>query len=456
MRKFLLLLISFLAIPQFYSPAQDGGSNPYLVDLSRSFSKSIFETNGVPYLEPMVEAINATSNSRFFNQAFVPTKVDKPYFRVGIHTMMSFVPNSKKTYNPYLPNKQLTFDELVEGDYVTYDILSGSVNVKDTAGLIFAIFKGMMYDGIQGNVLKVPSETATILGNQDGAFNLKSEQYGDTTLQYLLHNLSLGVQIPGLDTDKLFYVLDPEVQKQLDSLLGLFPKEFDLPAGADISMLFAGVPQFEIGSWHGTELLLRFIPPVNMGENIGDFAFWGFGLKHSISQYFNKGDKPYQRYFDMAVQVAYQGTSLENKVGVTNADLKADVTMFDINVHASKSWEGIIDVYGGLAVEMITIKSDYTYYLPIVLQWQLGMIDQEAKDKDGNYLSVDENGYPNNSQPTPGHPGDTDPQTAHMELDDTNIKMILGVTKTIGPVAIFLDYNLSKFHMLTAGVEYRF
>ena len=86
--------------------------------------------------------------------------------------------------------------------------------------------------------------------------------------------------------DLIFGYLPKGLQDTILTTISQFPTNFTLPQGGNINTMIAGVPQIEIGSLWGTELLIRFIPPVNLGENIGDFAFWGLGLKHSITQYF--------------------------------------------------------------------------------------------------------------------------------------------------------------------------
>lgn len=432
--KKLYLIIIFLLCVQLLAISQERTLPEVMPDsttisLARMLGKDIFELNGVPYLQPTVEAMNATSNARFFHQSFVPSRVNKPYFRIGIHGMYGVVPNSKKTYSPQLPNKELTAEEL--GKFASVDILNQTFTIKDTAGLIFAALKGMLYDGIRNGSIKVPTSAPTSLGSGRVSFDLPSD-----TLQKLFENLS----VSGL---KIYPYLPPEIKDSLSKIFDSFPQFFNLPEGANINYLTAMVPQVEIGALYGTELLLRLIPSVNMGKDIGKFAFWGVGLKHSISQYFNEGDEPDQRYFDMAIQVVYQGTTLKNSIGVTNADLTAKATMWDFNLQASKHFEGILDIYTGLSYDMIDITSDYVYYLPIEMQWELGLIDKYSYENP-------------NFDPTQGHPGDQNPQKATISLNDTNIKWVIGVSRQIGPVGIFLDFNMGKFNIFSGGVEYRF
>ncbi|OGU12940.1 MAG: hypothetical protein A2X61_09135 [Ignavibacteria bacterium GWB2_35_12] len=424
MRKYIIhfILVLFGVV---YLKAE---ADPNTVNLARAFGRDIFELNGVPYLQPLVETLNATSNSRFFNQAYVPQKVDEPYFRIGAHAMLGFVRNDMKTYNPAMPAEPLDLGKLSQ----YFDIFN--YTIKDTAGLMYYALKTILYDGIQKGMINVPKTSATILGRQDAVFDLPHK-----ILDSLVRTMSVG----GIE---IFPKLPKDFQDSLINTIWRFPETFTLPPGADMNTIFAAVPQFEIGALFGTEMLLRFIPPVNMGENIGDFAFWGIGLKHSVSQYFE------ERYFDLAVQVVYQGTNLKNKVGVTNSDLRADGTFWDFNIHASKAFlDDQLNIYAGLSYELFNINSNFTYFIPIETQLKLGLRYGEWTHPNGSEDSVFVL-----YDPTPDFPGDTLPQTSNLRITNTNIKFVFGLVYQIGPVAIFLDYNISKFNIFTGGIEVRF
>ena len=130
-----------------------------------------------------------------------------------------------------------------------------------------------MYDGIYGKSagkIKIPNSAPTALGNMRTAFELNND-----TLKSLVRG------------HEAFWILDTlKLVSTIDSILSKFPNAFDLPPGANINQIVAGIPQLVIGSYFGTELLLRWVPTLNLGSNVGNFNFWGVGLKHSISQYF--------------------------------------------------------------------------------------------------------------------------------------------------------------------------
>lgn len=416
------ILIFIITILSVYSQNNDD----YTIELARQFSKDLFETNGVPFMQPVVKMINATSNSGFYNQAFVPKKVEKPYFKFSVNFMGGIVQDDMRTYQPYMPNEEFTVNGMLEAadisllDYqklTEVKTLDELEELADVGGMIHYFFLNLMYDGIYGNnagLVEVPEEASTALGSKTTQFNLPN-----SSLQKLAEDHPLFSEVP------------KEFQDSVLSLFNRFPEQFLLYPGTALDVMPAGVPQIEIGSLFGTEALIRFIPPVDLGSVVGHFSFWGFGLKHSISQYIKNAP------FDMALQAVYQGTHLENEIGVTQADLVSDAEIWNFNIHFSKEIKNWFRVYSGLSYDMIEIVSEYTYELPIEVQWQLGLIEKP------------------NHHPTQGYPGDQNPQKSELVLEDTSIKWSVGVVKEISDFMIYLDYNLSNYSVFNFGVQYK-
>jgi hypothetical protein len=233
-------------------------------------------------------------------------------------------------------------------------------------------------------------------------------------------------------------LLDTATQAILDSLVGslALPSSLTLPPGVNMSAIVAAVPQLEIGSWRGTEALIRFVPPVEFDPNVGEFSFWGFGLKHSLSQYFP------ERWFDLAIQGVYQGTNLKNTVGFTESKLDASATIWSGNVHASKEWWDVFAVYTGLNYEYIDVTSTYTYVLPQEVQIALGLLPTPPP------------GQP--AVPTPEQPGDQNAQVSVVTVDNTNVKWTIGGTVHYEGFRLAIDYSVSSFNIFSAGLSYTF
>lgn len=383
--------------------------NPFTVDLVRLLSKDFFDLNSIPYLEPMVTAVNATSNARFFHSAYIPSK-DTLYFRFGIHAMAGLVRDDQKLYEPKIPTEPHT---------------SGidDAPVALVYNEILSIFKR----GIEtGNI--VPPETApTVLGYGKNTFDIPVDYLRAEVKKNLFYNL-----------------LDSTTKQQLDDALAALPGALDLPPGGNLNTIMAAIPQLEIGALYGTELLIRYIPPIELDTTIGDFSFWGIGLKHSLSQYWS------EPWLDVAAQIVYQGTTLKNVVGATNAELTSQATFWNGNINASKRF-GRFTAFTGLAVENVNIQADYVYTLPRQLQAALNLITW--KDLNGNGVAEDDEFVPD---PENGYPGDTRPQTSTVKINDTNVKWTLGGAVQFGPVFIFADYSVSKFNIFSGGVEVQF
>jgi hypothetical protein len=418
MKIILYLIALMIAVPAMAQQASQ-----YTIDLARMFSKDLFSENSIAYLSPMVKTVNATSNSGFFNDAYVPRRVDKAYFKISLHGMTGFVNESDKMFNPKIATKPFDLNDISNYGTASIDLKTGKLDysIKDTAGLIHYFFQNILHDGIYGNhkgYIELPEEASTVLGDKATQIKLPHENLKEL-----------------VESHYLYPMLPEDLKNQLVDIIGQFPETFNMYEGAGMNSIYASVPQLEIGALWGTELLIRFIPEINLGQYIGDFMFWGVGLKHSISQYFYKDerDKP----FDLAAQIVFQGTRLKNEVGVTKAQLDADANIFSANIHASKSIKDWFDIFAGIAYDNISIDATYTYTLPIEVQWELGLIERG--------LHV----------PTAGYPGDTQPQVAEMTLKENNVKAVFGIAKDLSNLRLFLDYNIGKFNILQFGLSYK-
>lgn len=401
-------------------------ADPLTVEVVRKFGGELFLMNSTAFLEPLVRRMNAATNSRTFHSAAVGKGFS---IRFGLHGMAAFVNESDKIYKPVLPRDSLNL--LTLGNYVQIvDIVKQQFIIKDSAGLIAYAAKVLIDEGIKSGQIQVPGVAPTFFGNISQSFVIPKD--------YLRQRISNPV------AGDLLSLLSPAVRQAIIPAIERLPPEFPLPTGQNLGVLSLGVPQVEIGSLWGTELLLRFIPNIDWGKNIGRFGFWGVGLRHSISTYLPESP------VELAAQVVVQGTSLRNTVGVTGAELKADATIFTANVHASKR-VGIVDFFTGLSYDNMGITASYTFTLPRQLQAELGLIRPIDLNNDG--AISDDEFVPD---PANGYPGDTQPQTQTIPLQANSLRWTLGASLSLGPVRLIADYNLSSFSMLTFGIDVRF
>ncbi len=113
------------------------------------------------------------------------------------------------------------------------------------------------------------------------------------------------------------------------------------PPGINESSVPVAYPQVA-ASFMGTELMIRYLPSIDLGET--SIGFFGAGLKHSISQYIPLFP------LDLAVQVMYSNFSLKDIIDANN---------FAFNAHASKTF-GVFTPYVGLQYESTAFELKYT------------------------------------------------------------------------------------------------
>jgi hypothetical protein len=158
--------------------------------------------------------------------------------------MVGFVPDKYKTYTPSIPSVPII---LIFIKVYLYN--SRGINI-DTIGLIHYFFLNLIYDGVSGNhkgMIKLPPSSVTALGSQSAFLELRHSALDSLVKAHPLYSL--------LDTYGLSGLKD-----SISNIINHFLLRFTLPTGGDVNTILAGVPQIIIGSFWGTELLLRYVP----------------------------------------------------------------------------------------------------------------------------------------------------------------------------------------------------
>lgn len=171
------------------------------------------------------------------------------------------------------------------------------------------------------------------------------------------------------------------------------------PAGINKSSIPIGYPQISFSTM-GTELLVRYLPKIDLGET--DIGFWGAGISHSISQYIPLVP------VDFAVQILYNSFSMKDLVDASN---------IAFNVHASKSF-GLFTGYAGLQYESSSMDLSYTYNDP----------NGTGPDQDFT-VSID---------------------------GDNSFRFTLGGTLKLAVVSLNIDYSLGSQSVATGGLSFEF
>lgn len=120
----------------------------------------------------------------------------------------------------------------------------------------------------------------------------------------------------------------------------VFPDGFDIPATPLAAL------QGSVGLPVGTEATLRLIPSIELHSDVGSVSSFGFGLKHSVSQWF-PGEFP----LDVAVEGGIQSFDVGDYISASSTHF---------SLLASRD-VGLVTLYGSGGVESSDVDVNYTY-----------------------------------------------------------------------------------------------
>jgi len=172
----------------------------------------------------------------------------------------------------------------------------------------------------------------------------------------------------------------------------------------DLEILPLAAPQASIGTLFGTPLTFRYLPGIDIDEEIGEINYFGFGIQHNPEIWF-ANPLP----IDIAAGFFTQTLEIGDYV-------KATTTSFGIN--ASKQLgPGFLNLtpYAGFMFESSNLEFTYDY-------------------------NID----------TPAGPA---AQSIHFDMDgDNKNRITLGLSLKLGLFNINADYNIGKVNSATAGL----
>jgi hypothetical protein len=174
---------------------------------------------------------------------------------------------------------------------------------------------------------------------------------------------------------------------------------YSFPGGLELKSLPLAVPQIRVGAVFGTDLTLRYFAS-DLGQELGNLNLFGFGVRHSISQYLPAA-------FPLQLAVGYYNQNLR----VDNL-IETQTNFF--NAQASFK-TGPLVAYTGLGYNISDSNISYTY-------------------DDGDFR-----------------------EEVAIDLERSNsIRALLGVALELGPVYLSTDYNLGDFNVWNIGLGLSF
>jgi len=191
--------------------------------------------------------------------------------------------------------------------------------------------------------------------------NINSGLYHGARISTFGLNIYLGVETMTAligDESKLFTAkteapFSPETTVRTPTILGSTTGAsvtgtggtvYNFPGGLDLDKLPLAVPQVTVGSFLGTEAMLRYID-VTIDDNIGNVKLLGFGARHSLSQYLK--DFPVDLAAGFFIQKLEVGDIVE-----------ANTRYFGVQGSLSS---GLLTFYGGAGLESASLDISYHF-----------------------------------------------------------------------------------------------
>ncbi|MEM6522209.1 MAG: DUF6588 family protein [Bacteroidota bacterium] len=175
--------------------------------------------------------------------------------------------------------------------------------------------------------------------------------------------------------------------------------EENFPGGVDYGLLPLAVPQVSVGGLFGTELSVRWFS-IDIGDDIGQLDVIGWGIRHSISQYF--------KLMPVDISLAFYNQSFELGEFV---DANARIIMAQAGKRVA-----LVDFYGAVGYEFSTMDIQY---------------DAEVAGED--------------------------PTEIRFELEGENsLRFTAGFMLNLGPFKLNADYNIGNTNVFSLGLGFGF
>jgi hypothetical protein len=126
---------------------------------------------------------------------------------------------------------------------------------------------------------------------------------------------------------------------------------FAFPGGFDVGSFSFATPQIRLGSVYGTEALIRYLVYDRGDVDFGDFNIFGFGVRHSVSQYWGP-----TLPIDAAVNLYWQTFSMDAERG----DQLVDAEIFSVGLHTSKTF-GMFEPFAGLSYDRLALDVGFQF-----------------------------------------------------------------------------------------------
>ncbi len=229
------------------------------------------------------------------------------------------------------------------------------------------------------------------------------------------------------------------------------PETYDLarvqhPDGAGLDFLPLPMAQASIGLFKGTDVTLRYVPELRIGE-YGRIGLFGIGGRHSVSQWIPVLNK--LKFINIAVQGGYTKVTTLAQLdmqpiaevpgpGSHNWDdqfVHMDISGWTVNLIASQSIP-VITVYEGIGYSSSLVDFALTGHYPIN-----AIVEEAGADFGKTTYSIEEDPIPEGS----------------MQIENfRNLRLNAGVRVKLALLTIHYDFTRTLYSTHTVGVGISF
>lgn len=262
----------------------------YAQDLEETLSQ-VGGAYAVEYLSPFTDAVGANLNTGLYYDAAVDGSPFGVSLFVGVEAFGAMLQDADHTFDLVFSGR-VDLEHRVAGEMETFSV-PATFEVQDAP---------------------------TIFGDDDPAIGLVTATHDTTVSRY-------GMEIPvSFDTT--------------------FTREL-IGGLVNTNIVPAAIPHIRVGSVFGTDLMLRWLPDVEIPD-VGSVGLFGIGVRHSIDQYIPLSP------VNVAVQVAWQHLGVDN----TEANEMLGANTFAGSIAVSRRF-GVLALFGGLQTERSTLDVAY-------------------------------------------------------------------------------------------------
>jgi len=216
---------------------------------------------------------------------------------------------------------------------------------------------------VMGTAAIVPTSDESFDLNNLGLLNVRPLDPNDSLTPTAIGNDEDGPAVAILVRDPLL----PGGVAVIDTLT--------MPQGVNIGYVPSPMIQAAVGVLPGTEVMVRFLPEIEINEDFGKIKMFGLGVKQRLNNFLG-GLLP----VDLAVMAAFTtfqaqtNLTVEAEEGLSptganydNQEVEIEATSLTFNVIASKKF-GVLTLFGGVGIESadVNIKLKGTYPVTVV------------------------------------------------------------------------------------------